>query len=148
MRLHPSLLAGAVAGVGLPPAATAQSPVGPLNDLGTILQGLGTQVATVPVQKPPEPAYDATPAPTSCAPGAKPQPSVDGRVPAGSATNGLWCNMTLVSHQGESGGFKVFDYVDTAGRECAFYDTALVFPINAFNLNSSSIGVAVLDMHN
>src|SRR5437764_8342362 len=145
MRLHPSLLAVAVAGLALPPAATAQSPVGPLNDLGTILQGLGTQVATVPVQKPPEPAYDATPAPTSCAPGAKPQPSVDGRVPAGSATNGLWCNLTLVAHQGVDGGFRVWRYVDPAGHECAFYDTALVFPANAFNINSNGVGVAVLD---
>ncbi|HEY3020671.1 MAG TPA: hypothetical protein VGJ32_10780, partial [Solirubrobacteraceae bacterium] len=33
-------------------------------------------------------------------------------------------------------------------HECSFYDTALVFPLNAINLNSSGIGVAVLDMAN
>jgi hypothetical protein len=83
-----------------------------------------------------------------CGTGSKPEPDIQGRVPAGSATDGLWCNMALVAHQGVAGGFKVFDYVDTQGHECAFYDTALVFPANAFNLNSSSLGVAVLDMTN
>jgi hypothetical protein len=67
-------------------------------------------------------------------------------VPAGSATNGLWCNVTLVSHQGTSGGFKVFRYIDVQGHECAFYDTALLFPTNAINLLGPSLGVAVLDM--
>ena len=56
--------------------------------------------------------------------------------------------MTLVSHQGNSGGFKVFRYTDTKGRECAFYDTALLFPINALRLSGESHGVAVLDMSN
>jgi hypothetical protein len=54
--------------------------------------------------------------------------------------------MALLSHQGTSGGFKVFRYVDAGGHECAFYDTALLFPANAFNLNSQGVGVAVLDM--
>ena len=81
-----------------------------------------------------------------CGPGAKPEPDIQGRVPAGSATNGLWCNVALITHQGTSGGFKVLRYVDPAGHECAYYDTALLFPLNAFNLNSSGLGVVVLDM--
>ena len=66
--------------------------------------------------------------------------------PPAPATDGLWCNVSLIAHQGTSGGFKALRYVDPAGHECAFYDTALLFPLNAVNLNSQGIGVAVLDM--
>ena len=47
---------------------------------------------------------------------------------------------------GHVGGFKTLRYIDTAGHECAFYDTALLFPTNAINLSGPSLGVAVLDM--
>jgi hypothetical protein len=115
------------------------------NDLLALGEGVGDTPDPAPVEKPPAPPF--APAPRAkCGPGSKPEPDIQGRVPAGSAVDGLWCNMTLVSHHGVSGGFKVFDYVDSQGRECAFYDTALVFPVNAFNLDSSSLGVAVLDM--
>jgi hypothetical protein len=130
-----------------PSAAFAQGPFGPLNDLAALGQGEGDSPMTVPIQKPPAPPMDATPR-ANCAPGSKPEPSIQGRVPAGSATDGLWCNVTLLSHQGTSGGFKVLRYVDAAGHECAYYDTALLFPANAFNLNSQGVGVAVLDMSN
>ena len=70
----------------------------------------------------------------------------DGRVPKGTDPSGLWCNMKLIAHQGTSGGFKVLRYVDTAGHECAFYDTALLFPTNAINFAGPSLGVTVLDM--
>jgi hypothetical protein len=129
----------------LAPSAYAQGPFGPLNDLAALGQGFGDSPDTVPVQKPPAPPMDAAPR-ANCGPGSKPEPSIQGRVPAGSATDGLWCNVELLSHQGTSGGFKVQRYVDAAGHECAYYDTALLFPANAFNLNSSGIGVAVLDM--
>ena len=69
-------------------------------------------------------------------------------MPAGAAANGLNCNVDLLSHQGNSGGFKVLRYVDTSGHECAFYDTALLFPLNALKLSGDSLGVAVLDMAN
>jgi len=69
-----------------------------------------------------------------------------GRVPAGSGTNGLWCNVELIAHQGTSGGFKAIRYVDQEGHVCAFYDTALLFPTNAINAAGPSVGVAVLDM--
>ena len=45
-----------------------------------------------------------------------------------------------------AGGFKTLRYIDSAGHECAFYDTALLFPTNAINLSGPSLGVAVLDM--
>ena len=137
-------LLGAVASLALPAAAGAQSPV-PITDLGTVIQGLGSMVPTAPIQDPPAPSYDPAP-PAPCAAGARPQPSIDGRVPAGSADKGLWCNLTMIAHQGTSGGFKVLRYVDPAGHECAYYDTALLFPTNALNVNSNGIGVVVLDM--
>ncbi len=37
-------------------------------------------------------------------------------------------------------------FVDRAGRECAYYDTTLLFPLNAQNLGDQPTGVAVLDV--
>jgi hypothetical protein len=127
------------------PAAMAQGPLGPLNDLLALGQGSGQTPDTVPTQRPPEPPQTATPL-GDCGPGSQPEPGVDGRVPEGSDPRGLWCNMALVAHQGTSGGFKTLRYIDAAGHECAFYDTALLFPTNAINLSGPSLGVAVLDM--
>ena len=131
----------ATGAVALPLIST---PTG-LNDLAAIGQGLGQTPATVPTAHRAEPPLVATPR-AQCGPGSHPEPGIQGRVPAGSGDNGLWCNMTLVAHQGTSGGFKVFRYVDQTGRVCAFYDTALLFPTNAINAMGPSLGVAVLDM--
>jgi hypothetical protein len=110
-------------------------------------QGPGDKPDTVAVQHPPEPPQTATPL-AHCGPGSQPAPAStpDGRVPKGSDPDGLWCNMKLIAHQGTSGGFKVLRYVDPAGHECAYYDTALLFPTNAINFAGPSLGVAVLDM--
>src|SRR3712207_9289569 len=90
--------------------ASAQTPLNP-NDLLAIGQGTGDAPDRAEIQKPPAPPF--TPAPRAkCGPGSKPEPDIQGRVPEGSAEHGLWCNMTLVSHHGVSGGFKVFDYVE------------------------------------
>jgi hypothetical protein len=119
----------------------------PLNDLFAVGQGGGDTPARAAVQKPPEPPFVATPAPAKCAAGSRPEPGVDGRVPAGAADkNGLSCNVTLVGHQGTEGGFRVYRYTDVHGHECAFYDQTLMFPLNAFNPGAGSQGVAVLDM--
>jgi hypothetical protein len=117
------------------------------NDLGQVAAAVGQNVTKAPVQHNAEPPLTATPL-GKCGPGSKPEPGVDGRVPAGSATHGLWCNIHEVSHQGYSGGFKVFRYTDTHGHVCAFYDTALLFPTNALNAAGKSLGVAVLNMAN
>jgi hypothetical protein len=138
------LLALLVLGLAAP-VISAQIPGNPLNDLFALGQGSGQTPDKVAVQTPPAPKVEAVPRAT-CGPGAKPEPDVQGRVPAGSATDGLWCNVKLLAHQGTSGGFKVLRYVDPAGHECAYYDTALLAPLNAFNLNSNGIGVVVLDM--
>ena len=121
--------------------------IGPLNDLLSLGQGGGQTPARVPIVKRREPPLVATPR-AHCLRGSRPEPGIQGRVPEGSATRGLRCNVRLVSHQGDSGGFKVLRYVDSRGRECAFYDTALLYPINAIRLDGSSEGVAVLDMSN
>ncbi|MEO6858423.1 MAG: hypothetical protein ABI323_07535 [Solirubrobacteraceae bacterium] len=116
-----------------------------VNDLGALGQGLGQTPTKVPIIERPEPPLTATPL-AKCGPGSRPEPGVDGRVPAGSGDNGLWCNVRLVAHQGTSGGFKTFRYVDAQGHVCAFYDTALLFPTNAINPAGASLGVAVLNM--
>ena len=146
-RYASALLAAFAALLITPVAAMAQGPFGPLNDLLALGQGGGQTPNSVPVQKPSAPPMDATPR-AQCGPNSKPEPDIQGRVPAGSATDGLWCNVKLLSHQGTSGGFKVYRYVDGGGHECAYYDTALLFPLNAYNLNSDGAGVAVLDMSN
>jgi hypothetical protein len=144
-----SLLAAVVAVVmTTPTAAVAQSgPVVPStpNDLFALGQGAGDTPARAASQKPPEPPYTPTPL-VPCGSGSKPQPGVDGRVPAGSGANGLWCNLSEIGHQGTSGGFKTLRYIDVQGHECAYYDTALLFPTNAINTAGPSLGVAVLDM--
>ena len=86
-----------------------------------------------------------------CGPGSRPEPGIQGRVPAdavasGAADKGYTCNTELVGREGKSGGFRVHRFVDKAGRECAYYDTTLLFPLNAQNLGDQPTGVAVVDM--
>jgi hypothetical protein len=135
----------AVAVLAPVPLAAAQGPLSPPNDLLALGQGDGQTPDTVPTIERPEPPQVATPR-ARCAPGSKTEPGIQGRIPAGGADDGLACNVTLISHQGTSGGFKTLRYIDDAGHECAFYDTALLFPTNAVNLSGPSLGVAVLDM--
>lgn len=147
------LTLAAVLALALPSSKAAQGALTllPPNDLLALGQGAGQTPATAPVQHNSEPPLTATPKPT-CGPGSNPVGDpIDGRVTATelaapAAAKGYNCDLTLVAHQGRSGGFKVFRYIDTQGHECAFYDTALVFPTNAVQLFGPSLGVAVLDM--
>jgi hypothetical protein len=127
------------------PALEAAGALTPLNDLLALGEAGGQEPARVATARRAEPPLVATPR-AHCGPGSKPEPGIQGRVPAGSATDGLHCNVDLVAHQGTSGGFKVLRYLDPAGHECAFYDTALLYPFNALKLDTTSQGVAVLDM--
>src|SRR4051812_38853446 len=130
-----------VAALAIPPLA-ASGQLGSVGDLFAINQGDGQDIPQAPIQQ--DPSASPKPVPRAkCGPGSHAEPDIQGRVPAGSATNGLNCNTTLVSHQGNSGGFKVWRYIDPAGHECAFYDTALLFPFNATRLGGESHGVAV-----
>ncbi|HEX8067248.1 MAG TPA: hypothetical protein VF520_12085 [Thermoleophilaceae bacterium] len=100
------------------------------------------------------PAGSVTPPATPrahCGPGSRPEPGMQGRVPleavaSGEADAGYSCNARQVGHEGNGGGFRVHRYVDPAGHVCAYYDTTLLFPLNAQNLGDQPTGVAVLDM--
>jgi len=156
-RVSFSLLAAITGAVALASwvAVSASSalpiPLLPPGDLLALGQGAGQTPATAPVQHNPEPPITATPR-IPCGKGSNPLDGVDGRVPAGAlnspaGANGYTCNVSPVGHQGQSGGFKVWRYIDNAGHECAFYDTALLYPTNAISLSGPpSQGVAVLDM--
>jgi hypothetical protein len=142
-----ALLAAVLAGLALAAPAAAQGPFGPLNDLATLGQGGGQTPDRVPTQHNPEPPLAAVPR-AKCRAGDRQEPGVQGRVPKDTATKGFTCNVDLLAHQGNSGGFKVLRYIDTKGRECAFYDTSLLFPLSAIRFDLDSPGVAVIDMSN
>jgi hypothetical protein len=98
---------------------------------------------------PPAAAVPSATPPASCAPGAIAE-DTQGRVTPGHV-DGYHCNTELVwSYEipedqiGNHGGFKVERYLDAAGRECAFYDTTLLFPTNVFGAEA---GVNVFHMN-
>src|SRR5688572_2697256 len=110
-------------------------------------------VASASVAPAPEAPVVATPK-AQCGPGSRPELGLQGRVSqaeheSGRAAEGYTCNTELVgsiteaSSQGTYGGFKVLRYVDTAGNECAFYDTTLLFPTDVVD---ASAGVRAVDM--
>jgi len=114
---------------------------------GVSVAGMGLARAADP------PAVDPGPTPRAqCGPGSKPETSTQGRVPAADFTNGraaqgYTCNLELIGRHGATGGFRNYRYVDAAGHECAFYDTAILFPINVLlQPPGKSPGVFVLDM--
>jgi hypothetical protein len=144
-RVTAGLALSLVVGLTTVAPAAAQLPLGPLNDLAALGQGGGQTPAPAPVMMRAQPPQVATPR-AVCGPGARPEPGIQGRVPAGADPRGFQCNLELIGHSGQSGGFKTLRYVDRAGHECAFYDTALLFPTNATNLGGTSLGVKVLDM--
>jgi len=100
----------------------------------------------------------AEPAPTpraTCGLGSDPETGLQGRVSAadvasGRASRGYRCNTEVRGHfgvagyEGGSGGYKVFRYTDARGHECAFYDSTLLFPVNA--MGGDLPGAFVLDM--
>jgi hypothetical protein len=110
-------------------------------------------VASASVAPAPEAPVVPTPKAT-CGPGSRPELGLQGRVSqaehdSGRAAEGYTCNTELVgsivdpSAQGTVGGFKVLRHIDDAGRECAFYDTTLLFPTDVFD---AAAGVRAVDM--
>jgi hypothetical protein len=114
--------------------------------------GRAGRVLPQAAQAPAPDGPDVLPTPKAqCGPGSHPETGTQGRVPrseveSGRAAQGYWCNAQLVSHFGVTGGYKVERYVDAAGHECAFYDTTLLFPLNAVESRGGLTGVYVLDM--
>jgi hypothetical protein len=86
-----------------------------------------------------------------CGPGSDPETGMQGRVSAedvesGRAARGYRCNTEVVSQYGNTGGFRVHRYADNNGHVCAFYDTTLLYPTNAFVGSTHQTGVFVLDV--
>jgi hypothetical protein len=88
-----------------------------------------------------------------CNAASKPETDIQGRVPAsdyqsGRAQKGYTCNTSQVSHFGDTGGFKVFRYVDSGGHVCAIYDSTLMAPTDTpYQVGAGTgIGTYVLDM--
>ncbi|MDX6630878.1 MAG: hypothetical protein QOH00_3124, partial [Gaiellales bacterium] len=126
-------------------SASAQSPLAPLSDLAVIAPITGDAPPALPWVSRPEPPEVATPR-ADCISGGHHEPGIQGRVPASVGDEGLDCNVSLLAHQGKSGGYRVWRYVDSQGHECAYYDTALMFPLNLVRVDGTSVGVAVVDM--
>ncbi len=65
---------------------------------------------------------------------------------SGRAAQGYYCNTVTIGRSGTRGGFRVERYVDAAGRECAYYDTTLLYPSNLLVPGSAVVGTDVMDM--
>ena len=89
-----------------------------------------------------------------CGPGSRPEPGMQGRlsqadIESGLAIKGITCNTELVgsyttpNSYATVGGWKVERYVDSQGRECAYYDASNIFPLGILD---GAIGVNVMDM--
>ncbi|HEX6390725.1 MAG TPA: hypothetical protein VFZ89_14795 [Solirubrobacteraceae bacterium] len=138
--------------LAVPAGAAGQEIELPAADLNPLLALTGVAVpANVPVQRNAEPPLRAAPR-ADCGPGSRPLEGVQGRVSlaatqSADAKRGWTCNLDVVGHNGGAGGFRVHRYVDESGRECAYYDTALLHPANFISVPGlPSTGVAVLDM--
>jgi hypothetical protein len=100
-------------------------------------------------------AQDGAPVPATpraeCGPGSNPETGMQGRVSpediaSGRAARGLTCNSELVGHFGNTAGFRVHRYVDSAGHECAYYDSTALFPTAVPFQGANLAGVYVLDV--
>jgi hypothetical protein len=111
--------------------------------VSALVGGVAAQGATVPYGGP-------TPG-TACGAGSHPE-KMQGRAPLSDVASGRYaqgysCNAVEIGHVGTTGGFRVERYVDTAGHECGFYDSTLLFPINLADQGVEGPGTYVLDMH-
>ena len=117
-------------------------PVVVLTALALLLGATGSEAA---------PTAYALPTPgVACAQGSLPE-QMQGRAPAtdvptGRAAKGYTCNAVQVGHEGESGGYRVERYVDSAGHECAFHDTDAFVGEQVAWAGPDSTGVFAVDM--
>lgn len=100
-----------------------------------------------------EPPLVPTPQ-VECGPDDATETDIQGRVTSedhaeGRAARGFWCSAERIGTFGDTaidgtvGGFKVERYVDASGRECAYYDSTLLFGTDIFD---GGAGTNVLDM--
>jgi hypothetical protein len=125
-----------------------------------VLSSVGLGAAAAGVTQAPEPPLEPTPGVSDCRPEDRPETGLQGRVSvedhaSGRAAEGFSCNIDAIGtfglptgSQGTFGGYKVKRYVDAAGRECAYYDSTLLFPLDVTDLldTDGGVGVSVLDM--
>lgn len=103
-------------------------------------------------------AIDFSPTPgVACGPEDLPE-EIQGRTPywdyeTERAAQGYTCNASEVSHlgnisptSGAAGGYRVHRFTDSQNRVCAYFDTTLLFPVNAWSAPPGQTGVWVLDM--
>lgn len=146
MRTRLLLATASLAALGVATAA-ASAGVGPLSL--TALDGYAAAHGLAPAATAvPGPALRGATPRAACSPGDRPETGRQGRVPladfdSGRAALGYTCNTRQVGHFGETGGFQVHRYVDRTGRECAFYDSTLLFPKD---VRKGVHGMTVLDM--
>lgn len=111
-------------------------------------EGRANVAQAVPVTAPPA---------AVCGPGSLPETGIQGRISredheSGRVRQGYNCNTELIgSHAvqmaiGTVAGYKVKRYIDRRGNECAYYDSTLIFLLNA--VDGHGLGVQVLDMNN
>lgn len=125
-----------------------------------LLSSVALGVAAASVTQVAEPPLVATPQ-DECGPGSNPETGLQGRISSddhdsGRGAEGFTCNSEAIGSfgvpsgllPGTVGGYKVERYVDAAGHECAYYDSTLLFPLNATSLLDAEggFGVNVLDM--
>jgi LVIVD repeat len=101
----------------------------------------------------PDKVYPGPTPEARCGPGSKPETGMQGRVSrkeikSGRAKKGYTCNTKKIAHFGVKGGYKVERFVDNERRECAYYDSTLLFPKDAVAAGQERTGVYVLDMSN
>jgi hypothetical protein len=138
---------------GPPALPGVAGPQLPLNDLETMFGAIPPSqlAATEPPRTIPGPASAPVPA-ARCDSDSHPLAGVQGRVTAAdmnspAAAQGWTCNATQVGHTLTPGGFRVWNYTDRQGHQCAYYDTSFTSPANILSLGGGpSLGVAVLDM--
>jgi hypothetical protein len=114
--------------------------------------GLALLAATFPAPAASAPRIPPATPRAVCGPGAIPESGVQGRVTAEDLADGLGsrCNLELIGHAGTLAGFRVHRYIDTAGHECAFYDSTPYIQTRPGKsvANLDLTGVHVLDMKN
>ena len=146
-RVRRAALAACVAALASPARVAQAQALTSLLPQGSLLPPALGQ--TTPLQRGDEPPLAATPA-ADCGPGSHPSAGLQGRVVGGTeSAAGYTCNITAIGHEGFAGGYKVERYVDAAGHACAYYDTTLLFPLNALTILSGDVqptGTAVLDI--
>jgi hypothetical protein len=151
-RRSAALLATTLAALITAPAASAHPAVESAGEPRPVPPSV-QEVLSAPVRQAAEPPLEPTPQ-DPCGRGSRPETDMQGRVPladheSGRAASGYTCNTERVGRYGKEtpfgtiGGFKVERYVDDSGRECAYYDTTLLYPTNALDQEG---GVNVLDM--